>query len=153
MIAIDKETVREELIKKNLFDTQIELSKQRHLRIYIMSMLLFALLLTVVFGFLENPFVYTFSNIGNFFTYRILFIIWACVSGLSIQVAIFSLFKLEYYKNKTKYYFVGLSVFFLILTAIVPALKDIYPFWQIVHTVSAGLHALFLLLALFPLVK
>ncbi len=152
MINIDRDSVRDEFIKKNLFDTQIELTRQRRIRIAIMSFLLVSLLFTLVFGSLENPFVYTFSNIGNFFTYRILFIIWAIICGLSIQISLLTLFKLEKYEGKIKYVFVALATVFLVLTAIIPALKDKYPFWHLIHTAFAGFHALFLLLALFPFV-
>jgi len=149
---IDKEEIRTELIRKNLFQMQVDLTRQRRLRILVMSLLMASLMLTVVYGTLENPFQYTFSNIGNFFDYRIFFIVWAIVSGLAIQVSIVALFRLENYKAKSSYLFVGLAAFFLVLTSLIPALKDIYPFWHWLHTACAIVFALFMLLSLIPYV-
>lgn len=150
---IDKEQVKKEWISKNLFELQKDLLKQRRIRMFVMSILLAALLLTVVYGTLEDPFQYTLSNIGNFFDYRIFFIVWAIVTGMAIQTSILALFQLEKYTPRTKYWFVVMSVLFLVLTALIPALKDIYPFWHLIHTLFAGLHAFFLLLSLVPFVN
>lgn len=38
----------------------------------------------------------------------------------------------------------------MIATALIPSLKDDYPFWQIIHTITSGLLALFLYLGLVP---
>jgi len=152
-MEINREQVKAEWMSKNLFDMQKDLLKQRRIRMFVMSVLLAALLLTVVYGTLEDPFHYTLSNIGNFFDYRLFFIIWAIVTGIAIQSSILALFRLEKYVPKTKYWFVMASVLFLILTALVPALKDIYPFWHLIHTLFAGLHALFLLLSFVPFVN
>ncbi|MBU0996540.1 MAG: hypothetical protein KKE16_00680 [Firmicutes bacterium] len=138
---------------ESLRDLRLDLLKQRRTRILVMSVLLVALVSTSVFGTLENPLEYTLSNIGNFFSYRWLFIVWAMVTGISIQISVLALFRLEEYYKKISYVYVGISAAMLVLTAIVPALKDIYPFWQIVHTVFSGLHALFLLLAIAPFLK
>jgi len=150
MIKIDYEKVRDELKKKNLYDIQKGLTMQRKKRTAIMSMLLFSLLFTLGYGMLENPVIYTMSNIGNFFTYRIVFIIWTIVCGVSIVAAILALFSLEKYPTKYGHIFVYLALLFLIATGLIPALKDVYPFWHIVHTITSGLHALFLYLALVP---
>jgi hypothetical protein len=104
-IEIDKEKVKEEYIEKNLFDLQKDLLRQRRIRMFVMSILLAALLVTVVYGTLENPLEYTLSNIGNFFDYRLFFIIWAIITGIAIQSSIVALFKLEEYVPKTKYLF------------------------------------------------
>jgi hypothetical protein len=152
-IEIDKEKVKAEYIEKNLFDMQKDLLQQRRIRMFVMSVLLAALLVTVVYGTLENPLEYTLSNIGNFFDYRLFFIIWAIITGIAIQSSIIALFKLEEYVPKTKYWFVALAVIFLILTAIIPALKELYPFWHLIHTLFAGLHALFLSLSFVPFVN
>ncbi len=150
---IDKAQIKAEWKQKNLYDYQCELIKQRRLRIIIMSLLLGALLLTMVYGTLENPFVYTFSNIGNFFDYRLFFIVWAIISGVAIQTSVIALFRLEAYHIGRKGIFVALSMVFLVLTAIIPALKDVYPFWHFLHTIFAGLHALFVLVSLVPFVN
>ncbi len=141
---------KEDLENKHLYEMQKFLLKQRQIRMIVMSVLLLALIVTVIYGTLEDPIRYTLSNIGNFFTYRWFFILWATLTGLAIQVSIIALFKLENYQNKSKYFFVGLSVAFLILTAWIPAIKSVYPFWHIIHTIFAFFHALFLLLAILP---
>lgn len=148
--TINYDEAREELKKKNLYDIQRDLTTNRRMRTTIMSLLISTLVLTLVYGMLENPFVYTLSNIGNFFSYRFVFIIWSIMTGASIQIAVIILFKLEKYKTKYGYIFIGLSVVFLVLTAILPALKEQFPFFHVLHTITSGLHALFLFLALIP---
>ena len=151
--SIDKDKIKQDLIDKHLLGQQAELTKQRRIRTAMMSVLLVALISTFVFGTLENPFVYTFSNIGNLFDYRFYFIIWAIVCGLSIQASVIALFRLEHYYRKSGYVFVGLAAFFLVITAIIPALRELYPFWLLIHTVCAGIHALFMLMTLIPFVS
>jgi len=152
MITIDKEEVKSELIKKNLYDMQKDLLRQRRIRMFVMTMLLVSLIVTVIYGTLEDPIRYTLSNIGNFFDYRLFFIIWAILTGLAIQSALLALIRLEEYSNKQVYVCLILSVIFLVLTALVPAIRSLYPFWHTVHTLFAGLHALFLLLSMVPFV-
>jgi len=151
-IRIDKRAIKEELIAKNLYSLQVDLTRQRGIRIFVMSLLIAALVLTAIYGTLENPIEYTLSNIGNFFEYRLFFIIWAIIAGFAIQVSILALFKLENYQARAKYTFAVLASIFLIVTAFIPALKDIYPFWHWLHTFFAVLHALFMLLSLVPFV-
>lgn len=150
MENINYNEVRNELKRKNLYDIQKELTSQRRSRTAIMSFLIFALVFTFIFGTLEDPFIYTLSNIGNFFSYRIVFIIWSMIAGLAIVVAIIALFKLEGYKKKGAYISVYLAAFFLIATGVIPALKDTYPFWHFLHTVTSGVLAVFLYIALVP---
>jgi len=151
-LTIDKEKVRQEMIEKNLLSLQTELTRQRRWRMRVMILLMTSLLLTIVFGTLESPFIYTFSNIGNFFSYRWLFIVWAILAGIAIQTAILALFRLEEYarEKKAKIVFLALSVVFLVATAVIPALRDIYPLWHVFHYVTAVFYALFIFLALFP---
>ncbi|MFA6801685.1 MAG: hypothetical protein WCR19_06215, partial [Acholeplasmataceae bacterium] len=115
-MTIDYLQVVEELQKKNLFDIQKELTKQRRTRTLIMSMLILSLIFTFIFGTLENPFTYTLSNIGNFFHYRLLFIIWAIVSGIAIEITLITLIRLEHYTDLKTYIFIYLATFFLIAT-------------------------------------
>ena len=133
-IIIDKEKIKEELIEKNLFSLQKDLIKQRRRRILVMSLLLFSFALTIIYGTLENPFKYTLSKIGNYFTYRWVFIVWAMVTGFAIQIAILVLFHVEEYKAKHPYIYNSLSAIFLTATAIIPSLSKIYPFWHFIHT-------------------
>ena len=150
MIPINYNEAREELKKKNLYDIQKDLTSNRRIRTAIMSFLLASLVITLVYGMLENPFIYTLSNIGNFFSYRFVFIIWSVIIGGSIQIAVIVLFRLEKYKTKYGYLFIGLSALFLVTTAILPALKEELPLLHVFHTLTSGFHAVFLFLALVP---
>ncbi len=134
-------------------DLQAEIRKQRNKRLLVMTMLVLALMLTVVYGTLENPISYTLSNIGNFFDYRIFFIVWAIVAGLAIQTSILAMFRLEGWNNPYALWFTALSTVFLIVTAFIPAIKSEYPFWHLIHTICAGLHAFFILLAFTPFIR
>ncbi|MFA5006569.1 MAG: hypothetical protein WC509_03765 [Candidatus Izemoplasmatales bacterium] len=144
MIEIDRKAIREELDRKNMLGLQCELTRQRRLRTAVMGGLLLALLTTVVFGTLEDPFLYTFSNIGNFFDYRLFFIVWSILAGTAIQAAILALFRLEDYLpgKKWKNVLLFLAVVLLVATALIPALRDVYPTWHVLHFVTAILHAI-----------
>jgi len=139
---IDYQGVIDELQKKNLYDIQKELTKQRRIRTLTMSLLILSLIFTFVYGTLENPFTYTLSNIGNFFDYRYLFIIWAILSGLSIEGTMITLIRMESYEDKWTYLFLYLATFFLIATGIIPALQDEYPFWHWMHVSTSVLLAI-----------
>ena len=153
MTKIDYREVKKELERKNLYDIQKELTQQRKRRISVMSLLMLAFLFTLVFGMLENPIIYTMSNIGNFFTYRVVFIIWAIITGISMVAGLLALFELEEYKTKYGRILVYMSILFLIATGLIPALKELYPTWHLIHTITSGLHALFLYMALVPFSK
>lgn len=130
-----------------------ELYRQRKNRIIVMSLLLLNLLITMVYGTLENPFIYTLSNIGNFFSYRELFIVWAIIVGVSVQSASLALFRLEHYHQKRSFTLIIYASVALVLTAIIPALKDTFPFWHYVHTLTSANYALLLLLGLLPFIR
>ncbi|MBW6457990.1 MAG: hypothetical protein K0B52_02390 [FCB group bacterium] len=130
-----------------------ELYRQRRNRFIVMSLLMLNLLISVIYGTLENPFIYTLSNIGNFFTYREAFIVWAMIAGFSIQSACLALFRLENYKQKRHFSFIVYASIALVLTAIIPALKDSFPFWHYIHLLTALFYALFLILGLLPFIR
>ena len=128
----------------------LSLRQERIKRTMIMSLLVSALLLTIFFGTIENPFQYTFSKIGNRFTVtnRILFIVWAAYTGFSIQTSVLILFQLECYDKKRQYIFIHIATVFLIISALSPSLDQLV-FWTKIHLLSGGLFALFLSLGLF----
>ena len=130
-----------------------QLLRERRARITVMSLLLAALLFTFVFGTLQNPIEYTFSKIGNRFDNRILFIVWALFTGFTIQFSIIQLFRLERYSLSKAYKYIIIATVFLIISAIIPALEEKYPFWTWVHVVTAGLFFVFLTLSLYPFMK
>jgi hypothetical protein len=151
-LELEKQTIREELIKKNLVSLHAELTRERKIRMRVMSVLMLAVVSTLVFGTLRNPLLFTLSNIGNYFDFRGFFIAWAIIVGSAIQYAILSLFQLEEYRpnHRLKNILVVLSAILLIATAIVPAFKDAYPGWHIVHYITAGLYAACIFVTLFP---
>lgn len=150
MEAIDYRKIKDELENTNKMKIQKDLLQTRQTRTAIMSMLVSALVLTLVYGLLETPFIYTLSNIGNLFPNRLFFIVWSIITGIAIQFTVVVLFRLEEYKTKHGYLFIGLSASFLVITAFVPADVESFPHLWIVHTATAGLHALFLFLAVVP---
>jgi len=130
-----------------------QLLRERRVRITVMSLLLAALLFTVLYGTLENPFEYTFSKIGNRFNNRILFIVWALFTGLTIQFSVIQLFRLERYSLSKAYKYIIISSSFLIFSALAPALDETYPIWTWVHIIAAGLFMVFLTLSIAPFMK
>lgn len=133
--------------------TKRQLLRERHLRILIMSFLLAALLFTVFFGTLENPIKYTFSKIGNIFDHRVLFVVWALFTGLTIQVSLIQLFRLEQFSFTKAYKYIIASTFFLVATALAPSIREMYPFWFWIHKITAVLFFLFLTLSIYPFMK
>ncbi len=130
-----------------------QLLRERSIRITVMSLLLAALLFTVLFGTLENPIEYTFSKIGNRFNNRVLFIVWALFTGLTIQFSVVQLFRLERYSLSKAYKYIIIATFFLIFSAITPALEETFPFWTWIHVITAGLFMVFLTLSIAPFMK
>ncbi|AIO19202.1 hypothetical protein KQ51_01325 [Candidatus Izimaplasma bacterium HR1] len=151
MKKIDRDKVKEELERKQILDIQKELVKDRRLRLVLMSFLLGALLFTVSYGSIENPFQYTFSKIGNRFNIgnRVLFVVWAISVGTIVQASILALFEIEKYRNKRQTIFIVSGSIFLIATAAAPSLPDL-PFWTWVHLVTAGLFAVLLSFGFIP---
>jgi hypothetical protein len=148
---IDKQKVKEELEKRQLISIQSQLTKDRRRRLWLMSFLLAALLFTVIYGTIQDPFQYTFSKIGNRFSLgnRVLFITWAITTGTIIQASVLALFTIEKYKKKMEHIFLLLSVVFLVISSLSPSLPEL-PFWTWVHLITAGLFALFLTLGFYP---
>ncbi|MFO7841468.1 MAG: hypothetical protein R6V48_04845 [Fidelibacterota bacterium] len=96
------------------------------------ALLTFILIFTLIYGTLENPFIYSFSNIGNYFHYRELYIFWAFITGFTLYFSVISLFELEnYQKTYARLSITGVP-FFIIVTALIPSLETI-PFWREVH--------------------
>lgn len=152
-IKIDREKIRAELEQNQFLDIQTSLMNERAKRTIVMTLLLSALLFTIVFGTIENPFQYTFSKIGNRFTVtnRIFFIVWSAYTGFAIQSSVLALFRLEKYHNKRHYIFIYIATGFLIITALAPSLDQL-PFWTSIHLYAAGLFALFLSLGFYPFI-
>ncbi|MFW5889405.1 MAG: hypothetical protein ACOCUD_03395 [Bacillota bacterium] len=141
------------LFKQKDIDLTVEQIKKQ--RMYIISYLLFALVLTLAFGTLEDPFIYTLSNIGNRFGWgpRILFIIWSVVSGSAIEIAFIYIMRLINYNDKKCQMFIGLTTASIIITSLIPALQEELPFWHTIHVGTSLLIGLFFFLAMLPFIK
>ena len=110
-------------------DVQL-LKRERFLAV---ALLLIAILGTTIFATLQNPFVNTFSRVGNYFGYRVLYLVWAIVISLCIHTSALLLFRLTGYKRKWGYIALALASFFLIVTAIIPSIKEELLFWHKLH--------------------
>ncbi len=150
---MDESKIFDPNFRKTHLHVICDLYKQRRNRIIVMSGLLITLIMTAIYGTLENPFKYTLSNIGNFFSYREIFIIWAVIAGASIQTACVSLFKLEKFEQHCAFTFIIYASIALVVSAIIPALKDTFPFWHFVHVLTSVFYALFLILGLQPFLR
>jgi len=97
MNNINYKDIKLELERKQMLEIQKQFILERRQRIIIMSSLLVALMFTIVYGTIQNPFVFTFSKIGNRFTFgnRVLFITWASFTWFVIQSSIIALFRLD----------------------------------------------------------
>jgi len=147
---MDESKIFDPLFRKTHLHIICDLYKQRRNRMIVMSGLLITLIMTAIYGTLENPFQYTLSNIGNFFSYREVFIIWAIIAGASIQTACVSLFRLEKFEQRHSFTFIIYASIAILATAVIPALKDKFPFWHFVHVLTSIFYALFLILGLQP---
>ena len=151
--VIDRNQIRDELEQQQFLDIQKSLLKERAKRITVMSLLISALLFTITYGTIQNPFQYTFSQIGNRFTVgnRILFIVWAGYTGFAIQTSVLALFQLEKYKNRRNHIYIYIATGFLIVSSLAPSLDHLV-FWTKVHLYTAGLFALFLTMGFYPFI-
>lgn len=136
-------------------ETQLTFEQVKKQRMRLISYLLFALILTVAFGTLQDPIRYTLSNIGNRFGWRarLMFIVWAFISGSAIETSFIFIMKLTQYSDKKARVFIGLTTTSIILTALIPALQKELPFWHTIHVITSILIAIFFLLALIPLIN
>jgi len=151
---MEKKTLNTTQSSIDLREIQERLLIERRTRITVMALLLSALVFTVIYGTLEDPFQYTFSKIGNRFnpSLRVVFIIWSIYTGVAIQTSILALFRLEQYTNKWAYRFIISSVLFLILTSALPSLDE-WPFLQDMHIFTGAIFALCITLGVVPFMR
>jgi len=102
------------------------------------------LIVTFLFAIKKSPFNYTFSMIGNWFNYRLEFIVWGILTGTFLSFYLIHLFKEIKIKNKKTFWYAYASGIFLTLTVLTPtriqepiekALRqphlDLHLFWAI----------------------
>ena len=149
----DFKNAYQDIERRGLIKQQKAIIKERIQRNINLILLMTALLFTVIYGTIEDPFENTMSNIGNYYDYRIAFIVWAIFSGTAIQTSILSLFKLQDYRPKKQTYLIYLATFFLIGASLIPAILPTYPILHAIHTVFAGMHAVCIFLSMQPYLK
>jgi hypothetical protein len=110
-----------------------EAQRLKRERFTAVALLLIAVLATTMYAMLRNPFINTFSRIGNYYGYRWLYIVWAVMISFCIHSSTLLLFKLTAYPRKWGYIALALSSFFLIVTAIIPSIKEELLFWHRLH--------------------
>lgn len=112
---------------------------------------------TFFYAFKESPFNYTFSMIGNWFDYRINFIIWGVITAVLLLISIVHIYNNSRFNNKKAHNYLNLSMVFLILTVVTPSandksiygpLSERFPFFNL-HGIFGFIFGLFLLLSLF----
>ncbi|MDD3178147.1 MAG: hypothetical protein PHR26_01380 [Candidatus ainarchaeum sp.] len=75
---------------------------------------------TIIYATNKSPFDYTLSMIGNWFDYRINFIIWGIVTGILFTLFLINLFKKTNFNNKKSKKYAYLTGIYLILTVLTP---------------------------------
>lgn len=131
----------------SLFGEAQRLKRDRFRAVVLISV---AIVGTTIYAMLKNPFVNTFSKIGNYFGYRSLYIFWAIMVSFCIQSATLLLFKLTGYPRKWGYWALALSTFFLIVTAIIPSIKEELLFWHRLHKWTTFFYVMSMLTAQHP---
>ncbi len=125
-------------------------NKLRKERSWLIVLLSVIMLFTVFYATLKNPFIYTFSKIGNYYGYRWLYIVWAVVVSACLHTSSILLFKLTNYNKKWAYVALGLSSFFLIVTAIIPSIREKLFFLHVLHKWTTFFFVMSTLTALHP---
>ncbi len=105
-------------------------------------------LLTYFFAMIDSPQYYTFSKIGNLLGYRISFILWWAITGLMIVFFLLRLYLLHAFSDKNARGLLILSLFFLLLTVLIPALEHL-PVLSAFHALVAIAFALCLIVSLY----
>lgn len=112
--------------------------------------MILSILITVIYACLKDPFTYTFSKIGNYFGFRGLYIIWATIISFCFQYASLKLFNLTHYTKKFAIIASFFSSFFLIITAIIPSLKDQWYTLHVIHKWTTFFYVMSMITALHP---
>jgi len=125
-------------------------SKLRKERSWMVILLSIIMLFTVIYATLKNPFIYTFSKIGNYYGYRWLYIVWAVVISTCLHTVSILLFKLTNFNKKWAYFALALASFFLIVTAIIPSIREKFYFLHVLHKWTTFFFVMSTITALHP---
>ena len=136
--------------KTNALETNSDVIKLHRERFWAITLILIVVFVTTIYGTLKNPFINTFSKIGNYYGYRGLYIIWAVSISFCIHTSSLLLFKLTHFDKKMGYVGLISASFFLIITAIIPSIKEQLPFLHILHKWTTFFYVMSMLTALHP---
>ena len=103
---------------------------------------------TVWFGTIKNPVDYTMSTIGNYFGQRTGFILWGAVTGILLVACISHIYKTAGCNDVSSDRFLALSFAFLILTVLIPNVKEISWTFFFIHVAASVLFACSLLISI-----
>ena len=117
--------------------------KLRRERFWTITLVLIVIIMTTFYGTLKSPFINTFSKIGNYYEYRSLYSF--CVHTSSLL-----LFNLTHFDKKSGSWGLLFASFFLIVTAIIPSIKEQLPFWHILHKWTTFFYVMSMITALHP---
>ncbi|MCK4530550.1 MAG: hypothetical protein KAU44_05180 [Candidatus Marinimicrobia bacterium] len=136
--------------KANALEANSDVIMLRRERFWTITLILIVIFMTTFYGTLKNPFINTFSKIGNYHGYRGFYIIWAISISLCIHISSLLLFKLTHFDKKMGYVGLISASFFLIITAIIPSLSEQLPFWHVLHKWTTFFYVMSMITALFP---
>ncbi len=144
-MEVDVKEIKKEFEEKKLIETHKKLTFSRRMRRLVLGHLLAALILTVVYGTLENPFQYTLSGMGNHFTvsHRVFFIVWGGYVGFAFFTSLYALHRLEDYNKPTEVSLLFFAWMSLIVSTLIPSVPQL-PTWKFLHIVTAVLFSAFL---------
>lgn len=114
---------------------------------------------TIIYATNKSPLDYTLSMIGNWFDYRLNFIIWGVVTGILFTLFLIHLFKKTNFNNKKSKRYAYLTGIYLILTVLTPTsirepIDKALRVWHIdLHVVWSVLFAFSLLTCLYMFSK
>ena len=108
---------------------------------------------TLWFGTIKNPIDFTMSKIGNNFSYRPIFILWGIMTGLLLVYSVSHMYERAGYYNKHSHNLLAVSYAFLVLTVLVPCMKETMEFLYYVHVAFSFLFPTVMLISLFRFIR
>lgn len=107
---------------------------------------------TYLLGTKESPFYYSLSMIGNKSGYRLEFILWGIMTGLFLTFFIERLYALKSFDNPRARNLLISSLIFLVLTVLIPYMKDLKILSKI-HNITAAAFGICLTASLYLFIK
>lgn len=103
---------------------------------------------TLWFGTIKNPIDFTMSKIGNYLSYRPIFILWGIMTGLLLVYSVSHMYERAGYYNKHSHNLLAVSYAFLVLTVLVPCMKESLEVLYYIHLACSFLFAAMILISI-----